>query len=183
MLSFNVAQLLKEGIGATRERDLSGQVFDVDARNPGPVSVEGHLRLTGTLKGVLAEATVQFELMRVCRRCLRPIKEVITVEVEEEFVPTIEVVTGRPLPMSEEDEEALMIDAHHVLDMTEILRQYAVELAVAPALCSEDCKGFCPICGADLNEGPCDCDRSRKDPRLAVLGQLLDDFEQADETV
>ena len=25
------------------------------------------------------------------------------------------------------------------------------------ALCREDCKGLCPTCGADLNEGECEC--------------------------
>ena len=33
---------------------------------------------------------------------------------------------------------------------------------------------FCPRCGANLNDGPCGC-KPEKDPRLAVLEQLLDD--------
>ncbi|MFR3289705.1 MAG: YceD family protein [Lachnospiraceae bacterium] len=37
----------------------------------------------------------------------------------------------------------------------------------------EDCRGVCPECGKDLNEGPCSC-RKKADPRLAVLEQLLD---------
>ena len=40
-------------------------------------------------------------------------------------------------------------------------------------LCREDCKGLCDKCGADLNEGPCSC-KAEIDPRLAVLGQLLE---------
>ena len=43
-------------------------------------------------------------------------------------------------------------------------------------LCRDDCKGLCPRCGADLNEGPCGC-KPEKDPRLAVLEQLLDNKE------
>ena len=39
-------------------------------------------------------------------------------------------------------------------------------------LCSEDCQGLCPRCGADLNEGPCQC-KPEIDPRLAVLQQFL----------
>ena len=180
MLSFNVAQLLKEGIGATREHELSGELFEVDARNPGPVKVTGHVRLIGTLKGVLAVGVAEVELVRICRRCLQLTKDKIPLEIEEEFVPTIEVVTGRALPVSEEDEKELLIDGHHVLDLTEVLRQYAVEVALAPALCSEECKGFCPVCGANLNEGPCSCDRSYVDPRMAGLAQLLEDSGQAD---
>ena len=41
-------------------------------------------------------------------------------------------------------------------------------------LCSEECRGLCPMCGKDLNEGSCDCRRETVDPRLAALQQLLD---------
>jgi len=41
-------------------------------------------------------------------------------------------------------------------------------------LCFEDCAGLCEDCGSDLNQGPCSC-KKKIDPRLAVLGQLLDD--------
>ena len=40
-------------------------------------------------------------------------------------------------------------------------------------VCSEDCKGLCATCGADLNEGPCGC-KPEIDPRFAALAQLLD---------
>ena len=46
-------------------------------------------------------------------------------------------------------------------------------------LCKEDCKGLCLRCGADLNEGDCDC-KPEVDPRLEVLGRLLDDSGDAD---
>lgn len=41
-------------------------------------------------------------------------------------------------------------------------------------LCRPDCKGLCPVCGKDLNEGQCQCDTKRIDPRLEVLKKLLD---------
>jgi len=40
--------------------------------------------------------------------------------------------------------------------------------------CKEDCAGLCEDCGSDLNDGSCSCIK-KIDPRLAVLGQLLDD--------
>jgi uncharacterized protein len=40
-------------------------------------------------------------------------------------------------------------------------------------ICSEDCKGVCPRCGKDLNQGSCSCEKE-VDPRLAALKQLLD---------
>lgn len=40
-------------------------------------------------------------------------------------------------------------------------------------LCREDCKGLCSVCGADLNNGECGCDRNIYDPRLSALRDLL----------
>ena len=42
-------------------------------------------------------------------------------------------------------------------------------------LCSEDCKGLCQNCGANLNEQVCNCQNEFTDPRLEILSQLLDD--------
>ena len=41
-------------------------------------------------------------------------------------------------------------------------------------LCREDCRGLCPRCGKNLNEGLCGCREDKVDPRLAVLAQLMD---------
>src|SRR4030067_426405 len=60
------------------------------------------------------------------------------------------------------------VKAH--LDTTEIIiAQLALEAPMKP-LCSIDCKGLCPVCGADRNQGPCGHENADKtDPRLAVL--------------
>ena len=42
-------------------------------------------------------------------------------------------------------------------------------------LCAEDCKGLCPICGANLNIEECGCERDETDPRWAPLNELLND--------
>jgi len=59
------------------------------------------------------------------------------------------------------------------VDVNEILETVFILNMEAKSLCSEDCKGLCPDCGKNLNEGPCNCGK-KVDPRLAVLGQLLD---------
>jgi len=97
----------------------------------------------------------------------------VEVEFEEEFVPSIDVETGRSLDTSEAAEE-LVINDQHLLDLTEVLRQYAVMEAVRGTLCADDCLGLCPVCGQSLNQGDCGCDRSHVDPRMAPLLALLD---------
>ena len=59
------------------------------------------------------------------------------------------------------------------LDIADLLETVFILNMDTKSLCRDDCKGLCPRCGKDLNEGPCQC-RSEIDPRLAVLEQLLD---------
>ena len=58
-------------------------------------------------------------------------------------------------------------------DLSEIFRTVFILSMDSKFLCREDCKGLCPTCGKNLNDGPCACTRSC-DPRMAVLEQLLD---------
>ena len=49
--------------------------------------------------------------------------------------------------------------------------EFVLALPVNP-LCRPDCKGLCPQCGANLNDGPCQCAPEEGDPRMAVLRGL-----------
>ncbi|MEW6210600.1 MAG: DUF177 domain-containing protein, partial [Acidobacteriota bacterium] len=58
------------------------------------------------------------------------------------------------------------------IDLDDVVREQ-VELALPMSrLCKEDCLGLCQQCGADLNEGPCQCDAEESDPRWATLKEL-----------
>ncbi len=173
MLAFNVAQLLKEGVGANRHYPLAGELRAVDENNPGPVPVEGEAHLVRTLRGILAQGVAHARLVQSCRRCLELSASEVELEIEEEFIPSIDIETGASLPLTDEDEPDLVIDERHTLDFTDILRQLATATLLAPGLCREDCRGLCPNCGANLNTETCTCDRTPSDPRLALLGQLL----------
>jgi len=72
-----------------------------------------------------------------------------------------------------EDPEIFPIEENGV-DVDDIVRTLFVLSLEPKFLCSEDCKGLCPSCGKNLNEGPCGC-KEETDPRWAVLEQLLDD--------
>jgi uncharacterized protein len=65
-----------------------------------------------------------------------------------------------------------MIDEHHLLDLSEAIRQNALLAVPMKPLCREDCSGLCQQCGKDLNKGQCDCNKSEIDPRWAKLADL-----------
>jgi uncharacterized protein len=176
-MQFNVSQLLKEAAGASRQRQVAGELFDIDENNPGPVEITGEVSLIRTVRGILVKGTVHATLMQPCRRCLETAPREVDIEIEEEYVPSIDIYTGASLPITDDDEPELVIDEHHTLALDEVLRQMTVVASTVPTVCSQECKGFCPICGCNLNTETCECDTSQIDPRLAVLAQLLDEEE------
>jgi uncharacterized protein len=180
---FNVAQLLKEPVGATRSgfvdvdlRTLAPDAdFDLIENRPDAVEVTGPVRLMHVTNGVLVQGSLTADVTLPCSRCLEPVTTTLKIPLEETFESTVDMTTGQIIRPEEED-EALWIDEHHILDLTEALRQdMLVELPVH-VVCREDCRGLCPSCGKNLNEGDCDC-VAEPDPRWASLQSLLKDEE------
>ena len=75
-----------------------------------------------------------------------------------------------------EDPDIFPVEGESV-DVDEIVRTLYMVSLDTKFLCKPDCKGLCGKCGKNLNEGPCNCTKEL-DPRMAVLGQLLDNKEQ-----
>lgn len=170
---FSVSQLLQEPTGATRSHELDdAQLIVDDQLRMQPV--QGKLRLTRTPKGVLADAKLHGNVELECGRCLTPYPEPIKLEFSEEYYQTVNVHTGAKLPKPEED-DAFLIDETHKLDLADAMREYVLLNLPSAPRCREDCKGLCPHCGRNLNEGPCECVPDNDDDRFAALSKLLDD--------
>ncbi len=170
-MQFNVSGLLKGPVGDFREYDFEERVLehlteDADLITP----ISGHVRLMRTQAGILVKGTVHTRVQMTCSRCLAPAYYDLDVAIEEEYYPTVEVYTGASLHWQEwTDDTAVLIDAQHILDITEVVRQDLIISLPMQPLCSEDCKGLCPVCGANLNEGPHECESEEIDPRWAAL--------------
>lgn len=165
---INVSQQLKEPIGSIRSYEVS-EVVDIAG---GGSLVQGELRLMRTDRGILAKGTLHTEVEVTCSRCLSLLSCPLTLDIEEEFFPAVDVVTGAWLPVPDEP-GCFTIDEHHTLDLTEAICQYALLAIPMKPLCDEDCAGLCPNCGHNLNHGPCDCPPQGMDPRWSELSKLL----------
>jgi uncharacterized protein len=153
-MQVNVAQLLKGGIGSVRDCEVDG-VIDVTGDGKGS-PVRGEISLTRTDRSILAKGVVDSEVELTCSRCLNLFNYPLTLNIEEEYFPTTDVISGASLSPSG-DPDRLTIDEHHILDLTEALRQCALLAIPMKPLCREDCAGLCPDCGHNLNLGPCNC--------------------------
>ena len=171
---YNVAQLLKESIGTSRQFEIDGSLRDIDESNPGATGVQGRVNLQRTARGILAAGSARLRLAQACRRCLELTETQVCFEFQEEFIPSADVRTGDRLPRTDDHASELVIDQHQVLDLTEVLRQHTILAASDWTLCRPDCKGLCPNCGQNLNFGHCQCQSVGIDPRLAALAKLLE---------
>lgn len=169
---YNVSQLMREPVGSTRRYEIDDTV-SLPVEGAPDVHVRGPVTLTRTLAGILAQGDLVTEVPLACDRCLQPALVPLRLTVEEEYIPTIDPVTGTKLSEPPEP-SAFRIDAHHHLDLAEAIRQAAVLEIPITALCRPDCRGLCPSCGADLNTNPCTCERGPVDERWAALRTLKD---------
>jgi uncharacterized protein len=177
-LAQNVSELLKSPVGSGRQVAISEPAphFGPDLRITNPV--QGAAQFMRTQDGVLVRASLTTTVELDCSRCLEPVEREIKVDLEEEFLPSIHVVTGAPLAVPEDD--ALRIDERHVLDLAEASRQYIETVLPLQPLCSPTCRGLCAVCGANLNATGCTCANEpagASGPFAALAGLIVDDQE------
>ena len=167
-LAWNVSGLLAEEPGAERTYAVEDLRIDLgdDLRLAEPI--DGQIHLVRTNRGILGRAQLHAALWLECSRCLRDLAFAVDIRFHEEYLPSLDLTTGRPLSRADEPDVARLND-HHELDLETPIRE-ALQLAepIAP-LCRPDCPGLCIVCGGRLDEGSHDHPADEIDPRLEAL--------------
>ena len=129
-----------------------------------PVHVTGEVRnIAGVLELSADAGTV---MVFNCDRCAE--------RTEREECFEIDAVLVEELENPEDIDNADMIVIENAeVDVDAVVRDAIILESDMQFLCSDDCKGLCPRCGKNLNEGPCSCEKET-DPRLEALRVLLD---------
>ena len=165
-MEINVSQQLKSHIGNVREYEVNAKA---DILETGVSSqVTGKVKLIRTNRGILVQGRLHTQIPVECSRCLKTFEYPLDFDIEEEFFPIIDVNSGMPVDIPDEP-GSFTIDEHHILDLREAIRQNALLAIPMKPLCREDCAGLCTVCGKDLNEGQCDCEKAEIDPRWLKL--------------
>jgi len=106
-----------------------------------------------------------------CSRCLEPMRLPVDAAFDLRYQPHA-MNTGEGEREIEEDDLTTAFYENDEIDLGQLMReQFYLALPMKP-LCSETCRGLCPMCGTNLNRGACDCKRDWEDPRLAALKEL-----------
>ncbi|MBI68273.1 MAG: hypothetical protein CL777_05970 [Chloroflexi bacterium] len=170
---INVSQLLKTNVGSVKKFGLDQAILDLEAEDSAS-KIDGEVLLTRTDRGVWVSGIVEIYIALECSRCLVHYSSLNKIAIDDEFLPSVDINSGAKLRYADTEinQDTYSIDAHHVLDLSEALRQYRLSTMPIAPLCRVDCKGICTECGIDLNVSSCSCE-PYQDQRWAKLRELL----------
>ena len=142
--------------------DLSDLRYGISRPVTEAVVARGTVRNTAGV--LLMTGNVTTTIHGICDRC--------AAEFSREIDFPIDVVLVTELASEENEDEWVFPLVGDSADLDDIVRTVFVLNLDSKLLCKEDCKGLCPRCGKNLNDGKCTCEKEL-DPRLAALRQFL----------
>lgn len=150
MLKVNLAALDRDEVRIHEQVAADDPMWDGSGVNlVEPLEVDLTARSVGD--GVLLRGRLRATVERECRRCLVGVRQPVDDTVDMLFAPIGEdedELGGEVYPLPERGQE---------LDVTDAVREQLLLRAPQYVLCEEACRGLCPQCGTNLNEGSCDC--------------------------
>jgi uncharacterized protein len=115
-----------------------------------PLQVD--LQANGVGSGVLVRGEMSTQVAAECRRCVAPLSVAVRHNVDVLYEPLSEEeiieLGGEVYPLPDRGDD---------LDLKPALREQLILRVPDYVLCSENCQGLCPQCGADLNQTTCEC--------------------------
>ncbi len=127
-----------------------------------PLKVKGEIYNNG--QSLTLKADVTGIMQTQCSRCLKDIDRKMDFEVHE--------LLSRPEDGATDDSDIILFEGHEI-ELDGIIRESFLMNIEGQYLCDEDCKGLCPVCGANLNDGDCGCAREYIDPRWQALVDII----------
>lgn len=148
-----------------------------------PSGIDYDLVLTNAGEGILATGILTTHVVGTCDRCLSPAEFDVSGEVDEYYLFEEPEDTGD----GDDDDELdfSLVSDDNTIDLSDALLSTLVMETPYVVLCRPNCKGLCPVCGANLNEEDCghaaqiEEDRLKSSP-FAVLASLDLDRQESD---
>lgn len=160
-LTINMKKLASGGKDLERSSEieigpwLKGRQ-DVKAKEPLKVK----LIARGSTDGMIVECECSVMLEHHCSKCLSAFAQPLSFTFNEQF-------TSKPEAADEEDD--IHLATHDDVDMLPYVEENLQLSMPFVAVCQDECKGLCPVCGKNRNEHDCQCKEEKIDPRLAGL--------------
>ena len=132
---------------------------------PAGADVRLRLRLESVMEGVLVSGEIEAPLVGSCARCLEPIEDTLTLDVQELYA-----YEGSTTEETSEEDEVRLVEGDF-LDLEPLVRDTVVLSLPLSPVCDEDCSGLCVDCGQRLDDLPADHAHEITDPRWAGLAE------------
>ena len=114
---------------------------------------------------------VQTMLELPCSRCLEPFMRSVDAQFDLRYQSQAFNTSADEREIQEDDLSTAFYENDQI-DLGQLMReQFLLSLPMKP-LCTDACRGLCPVCGTNLNRGNCDCRRTWDDPRFAALREI-----------
>jgi len=131
--------------------------------------IKAELTVSKSQDQLICRGKVTSSVKMECSRCLTEYDQSISSALD--FVIDL---TGNLDGMKSEEEGYFFADPTSTFfEIDDLVREAIILSLPLKPLCSEDCKGLCPICGTDLNRSQCSCVKEKTDPRWDQLKGLL----------
>ena len=166
-----------------RELELKARAFDVTLepgviefldpklRQVGPLKASGTAELVIDLLGeIRVKGHVKVLMAAECDRCLEPAACPIDADFELYYRPVTEGY-GEEKAIDIGEAEMGFYEGDGV-ELNDVLREFILLSLPMQRVCSESCKGICPVCGQNRNHEECQCHAETADDRWAALREL-----------
>jgi uncharacterized protein len=182
----NIDEIKEPGLELTESVSLA-ELDDVLAGEGGngfkaEAPARFRVKLTRVSGTVLLQGSLDAALVAPCKRCLVEVQVKLPVSFTLNLVPaTAKRAENDETEDDPKAERAGSFDLADVdqeqfegktIDLDPILREQVLLALPISVVCREDCRGLCAVCGQNLNETECGCERKVPDPRLAALKDI-----------
>ena len=153
---------------------VNGALMELDFVEAPPETkpVEGYLlddrlSFSGTLTNIndiiQLDGCLKVDYNCECYRCLRTVKKTLELKIVERFANSADA-----------EQSNMYHFEGKVLDIGKVFNDNIILNLPMKILCSDDCKGLCIKCGANLNKEQCGCKKDDIEPRLEDLNKYFD---------
>lgn len=162
-LRFNFGFLLEADYGTSRLIELDYPTIQL-SEDVALTPLTGSFTATRTTEGIYLQGLLQSSMSLECVRCLDETIVPVEIQLDELYF----------YPPSTAPEGENRVGEDGIIDLSPLVRELSLLALPIKVLCRPDCQGLCQECGANLNYDDCGCAENEIDPRLALLGKLLD---------
>lgn len=147
---------------------------EIDARDPGvqaigPLAVHLQARMAGPELRIHVQVTGAIEVL--CARCLTSQPREVAGDWHLIYHPASELAPAQEVEIHEGDTDVGFFVGRGV-EVEEMLREQILLALPMRTLCRDECRGLCPQCGKNWNEGPCACPPLAGDERWRKLAEI-----------